>query len=127
MRITGAETPIRDAGRDPRPPLPPARGPLSEAVFRALVEPAGTSIIAGELAAIVGGGVLGEDFQLSLYALYELHYRGFRGVDEDWEWQPSLLSLRAALEADFEAALRERVPAGEGTVDPKRVGESIMG
>jgi hypothetical protein len=73
-----------------------------------------------------GNGVLGEDFQLSLYVLYELHYRGFRGVDDRWEWQPSLLGLRAALEADFEATLRECVPGQDDAVDPSRVGETIM-
>ena len=48
----------------------------------------------------------GEDFQLTLYVLYELHYRGFAGVDSDWEWEPSLLAFRAALERRFESALR---------------------
>jgi hypothetical protein len=69
--------------------------------------------------------VLGEDFQLSLYVLYELHYRGFRGVDERWEWQPSLLGLRAALEADFEAMLLERLPRPEAPLEPEQVGGEI--
>ncbi|MES4906522.1 iron-containing redox enzyme family protein [Streptomyces sp. NPDC000395] len=55
---------------------------------------------------------LGEDLQLSLYLCYELHYRGFAGVAEDWEWQPDLLRLREALEGRFLAALREAVPGG---------------
>jgi hypothetical protein len=50
-----------------------------------------------------------EDLQLSLYCCYELHYRGLPGVDEGWEWEPSLLALRGALEARFEAALRAEV------------------
>ena len=50
-----------------------------------------------------------EDLQLALYCCYELHYRGLPGVDERWEWEPSLLALRAALEAPFEAALRAEV------------------
>jgi hypothetical protein len=45
------------------------------------------------------------DLNLALYALYELHYRGFEGVDERWEWEPSLLALRAELEQRFEAGL----------------------
>jgi hypothetical protein len=54
-----------------------------------------------------------EDLQLALYVCYELHYRGLPGVDERWEWSPSLLALRAALEQRFEAALREAVgPVG---------------
>jgi Iron-containing redox enzyme len=69
--------------------------------------------------------VLGEDLQLSLYVLYELHYRGFREVEEHWEWQPELIALRRELEADFEAALRERLPAG-GSVDPAQLGTTIL-
>jgi hypothetical protein len=71
-------------------------------------------------------GVFGEDFQLSLYLLYELHYRGFREVDERWEWHPDLVALRCDLEADFEATLRERLPAGGAPTDPARLGASIM-
>ena len=41
---------------------------------------------------------------------YELHYRGFPGVDDAWEWEPSLLALRGGLERQFEDALREAVP-----------------
>ena len=46
-----------------------------------------------------------EDLQLALYLCYELHYRGLDGVAEEWEWEPSLLALRARLEARFEAGL----------------------
>jgi hypothetical protein len=54
-----------------------------------------------------------EDLQLALYLCYELHYRGLPGVDEHWEWSPSLLALRQALERRFEAALRDATgPAG---------------
>ena len=54
-----------------------------------------------------------EDLQLALYLCYELHYRGLPGVDDRWEWEPSLLALRAALEAQFEADLRRDVPLPE--------------
>ena len=55
-----------------------------------------------------------EDLQLALYCCYELHYRGLPGVDERWEWSPSLLALRGALEHRFEAALRAAVgPVGQ--------------
>jgi hypothetical protein len=54
-----------------------------------------------------------EDLQLALYLCYELHYRGLPGVDERWEWSPSLLALRGALEERFETALRDAVgPVG---------------
>jgi hypothetical protein len=51
-----------------------------------------------------------EDLQLALYLCYELHYRGLPSVSDDWEWEPSLLRLRAGMEAIFERALREAVP-----------------
>jgi len=51
-----------------------------------------------------------EDLQLALYLCYELHYRGLPGVDDGWEWEPSLLALRAQLERRFEAAVRDAVP-----------------
>jgi hypothetical protein len=43
---------------------------------------------------------------VALYCLYELHYRSFEEVDERWEWDPSLLRLRAELERRFEDPLR---------------------
>ena len=48
-----------------------------------------------------------EDLHLALYLCYELHYRGLPGVDDAWEWEPSLLALRRSLENGFETALRE--------------------
>jgi hypothetical protein len=57
-----------------------------------------------------------EDLHLSLYLCYELHYRGLPGVDADWEWEPTLLSLRRDLERRFEAQLRERVPREDAEV-----------
>ena len=58
-----------------------------------------------------------EDLQLALYLCYELHYRGLPEVDDDWEWEPSLLALRARLEARFEAGLRAAVPVPEPPED----------
>ncbi|RFU84560.1 iron-containing redox enzyme family protein [Streptomyces triticagri] len=57
----------------------------------------------------------GEDLQLALYMLYELHYRGFEAVDEELEWSPELLTLRRALEHRYLAALRASVPAADMT------------
>jgi hypothetical protein len=123
MRIRGDGEPHRD----PRPALPGARGPLSETLVDLLREVPLSHSDSHLLPTLPAGndGVLGEDFQLSLYLLYELHYRGFRDVDERWEWEPLLLGLRASLEADFEAALRELV-AREDRIEPSRVGETIM-
>jgi hypothetical protein len=64
------------------------------------------------------GPLDGEDFHLSLYVLYELHYRGFAGVDEAWEWEPSVVTVRSVLERAFEGALRDALPA-----EPARVSD----
>jgi hypothetical protein len=58
-----------------------------------------------------------EDLQLSLYCCYELHYRGFDGVDDAWEWDPSLLAFRAGLERRFEADMLDLVGPPEAPAD----------
>jgi hypothetical protein len=60
-----------------------------------------------------GAEPYGEDAQLTLYCLYELHYRGFVGVEAEREWDLDLLRVRGALERAFLAALRADVPAGD--------------
>ncbi|GDY50399.1 hypothetical protein SVIO_010220 [Streptomyces violaceusniger] len=45
---------------------------------------------------------------------YELHYQGFRGVDDAWEWDPDLLRLRQALERHFLDALRSDATTHDG-------------
>ena len=52
-----------------------------------------------------------DDLQLALYLAYELHYRGLPGVDDAWEWEPSLLGFRAELEHTFLRALVDEVGA----------------
>ena len=101
------------------PVLPSPRGDTSAALLAALVRaphhlrpvplPAGDDPLADE------------DLQLALYLCYELHYRGLPGVDERWEWSPSLLALRGALEERFEAALRAEV----GDVGPAPAPEAM--
>jgi hypothetical protein len=49
--------------------------------------------------------VTGEDSALALHVLYELHYRRFAGVDDRWEWEPSLLAARRRLEDSSEDTL----------------------
>ena len=80
------------------PALPSPRGVLSESVTDALRDPPHGLSIEPDAA----DDVLGEDFQLALYLLYELHYRSFAGVDDGWEWEPTLLRERARLETAFE-------------------------
>ncbi|MCK7624398.1 iron-containing redox enzyme family protein [Streptomyces sp. RS10V-4] len=56
----------------------------------------------------------GEDLQLALYVLYELHYQGFAGVADDEEWDPGLLTVRRRLEERFLGALRQDVEVAGG-------------
>ena len=64
--------------------------------------------------------VTDEDLQLALYCLYELHYRGLPGVDERWEWSPSLLGFRCALEREFEGELAALAGPAAEAPDPDR-------
>ena len=89
------------------PSLPPPRGPLSETLIDALREPPRPVPLPP---VAVDDPLADDDLQLALYACYELHYRGFEGVDAAWEWAPELLAARAALEREFEAALRDALP-----------------
>ncbi|MCA1843689.1 MAG: iron-containing redox enzyme family protein [Actinobacteria bacterium] len=81
-----------------------ARGPLSAFLLDHLRRPAGAL---PELPQPVDDPLSGDDTQLFLYLCYELHYRGLPGVDEGWEWEPTLLAARARVEAEFEGSLRE--------------------
>ncbi|MEU6072816.1 iron-containing redox enzyme family protein [Micromonospora sp. NPDC047074] len=93
--------------------LPESRGPLSRAVIDALGGEPGT-LPADLTACLVADRsdddpIRDEDLQILLFTCYELHYRGWDGVDDRWEWEPSLLVLRGAAEARFERALRHLV------------------
>lgn len=89
------------------PALPVADGPLSSAVCELLRRPAGDT--AGFAARTVDADPYGRDLQLALYVCYELHYRGFAGVDPEWEWDATLLELRARLERAFLDSVREDI------------------
>lgn len=87
--------------------IPQPCGPLSEGVVRALVaEPSGPQPVGLPHAVSDLDPLTDRDFQLALWILYELHYRGFDGVEPDAEWDPLLIVSRAALERTFEHALR---------------------
>ncbi|ALC25187.1 iron-containing redox enzyme family protein [Streptomyces pristinaespiralis] len=86
--------------------LPGARGDVSQGVLNALRDPAGARL--PHPGSAESADPLGDDLQLALYVCYELHYRGFSGVDPAWEWDPDLLALRAAMERRFLRAVRDR-------------------
>ena len=86
--------------------LPEARGPLSSRVIALLGAEAAPALAPTDWS-LGCDDVLGdEDFQLALWMLYELHYRGFDGIP-DHEWDPHLIGLRTQLEQRFETALRQ--------------------
>ena len=92
--------------------LPEPRGPLTSALCTDLTGgtlATATIELAERTAATATDPLTDEDLQLALAICYELHYRGFDGVAEDWEWDPDLLRLRAHLERVHAAALRELV------------------
>jgi hypothetical protein len=87
---------------------------VSEALFAGLRKPpSALDAPTGEIDA--------EDLHLALYCCYELHYRGFEGIDDAWEWEPSLLAFRAELERRFEADLHELVGTPGEPPDPREI------
>ncbi len=88
------------------PTLPRPTGPLSSTVVDLLASrPAQRSFSRVDVP-VGDADPYGLDLHLALYACYELHYRGFVGVDSRWEWNPLLLQLRAQLEDRFISAVR---------------------
>ncbi|SOD63146.1 Iron-containing redox enzyme [Streptomyces zhaozhouensis] len=87
------------------PELPEARGEVSAGVLEALRAGANAGAWP-DARAVNGAEPFGDDLQLALYTLYELHYRGFDGVDDAREWDPAALRVRVAAEERFLAALR---------------------
>ncbi|GIF40380.1 iron-containing redox enzyme family protein [Actinoplanes xinjiangensis] len=87
---------------------PSARGPASAALLTALTHAphdlAPIRFATGDQDPTAA--LRDEDLQLSLFVMYELAYRGWDGVDDAWEWEPSLIRLRTDAETRFETALR---------------------
>jgi hypothetical protein len=113
--VTHAQTTIE-------PQLPAAYGPLSMAVRRSLTEPAPQDQLTRIGTSVRDSDPYGLDLQLALYMCYELHYRGFAGVDPSWEWNPGLLHLRAQLERAFLAGVRRDV----GQIEPGHTAQAEM-
>ena len=101
------------------PQLPAARGPVSELLLEALQR--GAHGLPSLEPHDADDPLADEDLQLSLYLCYELHYRGLPGVEDRWEWEPSLLRLRATLEEQFERGLLAAVPLGDERIGPDEI------
>ncbi|MGK5543889.1 iron-containing redox enzyme family protein [Streptomyces sp. URMC 127] len=96
-------------GRSGAAACPPPRGELTAALTEAFAREPGSGRLPGRALA-ERADVYGDDVQLALHLCYELHYRGWEGVDDGWEWDPGLLGLRQVLERRFLAALRADAP-----------------
>ncbi|WP_422744180.1 iron-containing redox enzyme family protein [Mycobacterium sp. WMMD1722] len=104
------------------PTLPDARGPLSHAVVSLLTERAPRNHLSRVEASLADADPYGIDLQLALYVCYELHYRGFAGVDPHWEWNAGLLHLRGQLEQSFLTAVRNDI----GEITPQDTAAAEM-
>ncbi len=109
---TGAEVLPEESAEVRRLALPAPRGPLTRSLFTALREAPGAPLASGpgqspasDSGPPVRDPLADDDLQLALYVCYELHYAELDGVDQRWEWAPSLLGFRATLEANFQAGL----------------------
>ncbi|WP_395308635.1 iron-containing redox enzyme family protein [Mycobacterium sp. AMU20-3851] len=96
------------------PRLPDPRGPLSLAVTELLAERAPANHLLQVEASLGDADPYGLDLHLALYICYELHYRGFAGVDTGWEWNAGLLHLRGRMENTFLTEIRRLV----GEIEP---------
>jgi hypothetical protein len=110
----------------------PSAGPLCDMVAGMLATPHEDAALSAEpaeeaarLVALVDDPLGDDDLQLALYLCFELHYRSFPNLDPAWEWDPSLLALRATLEQAFFAALEAEIGLGD-SVDPTAVGDLLF-
>lgn len=91
-----------------------ARGPLSDAVLRALTGGRDTDGL-GHLAVNAVGRAVNlthdDDLQMTLFVLYASSYGSLDALDPTLEWSPDLIAARRAIEMAFERELRERVPS----------------
>jgi Iron-containing redox enzyme len=104
--------------------LPSPRGELSAELLEALQRPVHALPVApASPAGAPDDALTDEDLQLALYCCYELHYRGLPGVDDAWEWEPSLLALRRELEARLQEGLEALAgpPSATETIAPEDV------
>lgn len=112
--------PSFDLPTEPR--LPEPRGPRSEQLLAHLQRRAHDP---GPLPAGIDDPLDGDDSALALHVLYELHYRGFDGVDERWEWEPGLLAARRVLEQELEQRLVDEIGPSPVGLTPDGVVEEL--
>ena len=104
------------------PTLPRAIGPLSSAVIDTLQRGRAAPHARPMDVPLCEADPYGLDLQLALAVCYELHYRGFAGVNPRWEWNPGLLHVRGRLEDAFLSAVRHDV----GEIRPDQTAADAM-
>jgi hypothetical protein len=104
------------------PTLPHAVGPLSSAVIDTLAHGRPALHARPIDVPLCEADPYGLDLQLALYTCYELHYRGFAGVNPRWEWNPALLHVRGRLEDAFLSAVRHDI----GEIGPDETAADAM-
>ncbi|MEX0789471.1 MAG: iron-containing redox enzyme family protein [Actinomycetota bacterium] len=122
-----APAPAEPVQTGPISKLPSARGSISERLLGAL---GGTPSSIDLDFDPPEDALSDEDLHLALYACYELHYRGFSGVDPRWEWEPGLIAFRNRLERSFEEALIKNFMTGNAELvveTIKRIANSTQG
>lgn len=118
--MRGVSASVSTAAIQTEPRLPVGCGPLSATVCGLLRGPAGAAHEV--IIPTTDADPYGRDLQLALYVCYELHYRGFAGVDPGWEWDVTLLGLRAQLEHAF----LDRVRHDVGVIPPHATAHAEM-
>jgi hypothetical protein len=103
--------------------IPEPCGPLTEALHEQLPSPRrelATPAIDPSLDPLTD-----RDTQLALFICHELHFGGFSEVSDTWEWQPSLIGFRNALEQAMIERLLDQLGAPR-SLPPKAVPETIF-
>jgi hypothetical protein len=105
----GYQAGVTQAATLVEPALPASVGPVSAAIIDHLRCRPPLRVYVPLKAPIDDTQPYGLDLQLALYVCYELHYRGFAGVDPKWEWDPGVIQFRGRLEGAFLEALHDDV------------------
>jgi Iron-containing redox enzyme len=110
----------------------PSAGPICDQVVAMLSAPRVDATFSAEpveeaarLASVVEDPLGDDDLQRALYLCFELHYRSFPNIDPAWEWDPTLLAVRAVLEEAFFDALEAEIAPGE-PIDPAQIGDWLF-
>lgn len=102
--------------------MPEPRGPLSQSLADHLRDNSGALPAPGRSSV---DPLADGDLQLALFLVHVLSYGGLENVDEDWEYEPSLIGFRSILERSMLESLFEHV-GPPGACAPAEVPETIL-